>query len=63
MWGVSVSELKPCPFCGGKVELENHRAYPDTFYSILCKGCIFRTEWIAPKERVIEAWNRRVNND
>ena len=40
-------DLKPCPFCGGKVELDNHRSFEDfagnsftNYISIIeCKEC------------------------
>lgn len=49
------TELKPCPFCGGKAELSNY-----THYWIGCKDCWVETKCYKSKEEAIEAWNRRV---
>ena len=67
------TELKPCPFCGGEVELrgglENWRPTfydPDSGgdpYYIQCKcGCFFDNGyWEA--EDLINAWNRRSTDE
>lgn len=58
-------KLKPCPFCGGKAEVENHVC---AVY-VRCKECHASTAAsTAMLERcalddVVELWNRRINND
>jgi endogenous inhibitor of DNA gyrase (YacG/DUF329 family) len=63
---MSDKELKPCPFCGGKVKLDE-----DGFYMFCCDNCgagvafAKETEDGAEdmnKEESIHAWNRRENS-
>ena len=55
-------ELKPCPFCGGKVRLDTAYSYfRDTV--IYCDGCDMvytLDDCSATKEQIAEAWNRRI---
>lgn len=62
-----MTELKPCPFCGGEAVLIKRKLktefYPsDGSYYAHCKKCIITTQPRKNAESVIEAWNRRVNN-
>ncbi len=71
-----MTELKPCPFCGGEAELdewEEHWADNScSKYAIISCGCgvvLFGNEYSEyddiPKEEyeeLIEAWNRRNEN-
>ena len=59
-------ELKPCPFCGEKAEIETwttsttHIKYKN--YRVGCYKCGIHTDWMALNEgkaSAIEAWNRR----
>ena len=55
------NELKPCPFCGGKVRLDVAYSYFRDVV-IYCDGCdmVFTLDdCIATKEQIAEAWNRR----
>lgn len=60
-----MTELKPCPFCGGKVELRPKMDKDDETYFILCTQCFMWFEKFAYRARsekaIIEEWNRRVN--
>lgn len=60
-------KLKPCPFCGGKVGIDN---IPDTdgtnYYMIYCKNenCNASAcfgDLSEKKTSAIKAWNRREN--
>ena len=59
-------ELKPCPFCGGEARL-----FVNNGVRVLCNKCNASSEILvysecyktSAVEKVIEAWNRRVNND
>ena len=51
-----MSELKRCPFCGGKAEL---RAYTGTLQFVQCVGCLSSTTAFPTDEEAIEAWNKR----
>lgn len=56
-----ISELKPCPFCGGKAKLKHIKGYG---YYIRCDGvgCGLQvyTHPVKNKYKAIEVWNRRM---
>ena len=66
---MSENNLKPCPFCGGKVNLEE---FDDEAYMITCDNCHSATSFgivfedgtagDATKEETVTAWNRRADN-
>ena len=59
-------KLKPCPFCGGKVELE---LVDDEFYMVCCENCSSATSFgktykdgtarDATRAETVKAWNKR----
>lgn len=54
------TELKPCPFCGGKAELVGTGNFcGNCAYSVSCTSCNCNTDWLANKKEVVEAWNKR----
>lgn len=64
-----MTELKPCPFCGGKVEAEktiegvNADFSPSYDWVIYCWNCDFKLEgfnFIKTREGIENLWNRRV---
>lgn len=58
-----MSELKPCPFCGGKACMITHRfnRWPNT-YSVKCLDCYVQTPLsYATEQEALNAWNRRVD--
>lgn len=53
-----MTELKPCPFCGGEVE------YGITWRSIRyiqCKNCNIKISGFNNKKDLVNAWNARQN--
>ncbi len=58
-----MTELKSCPFCGGKAVIQEHEFfYPDKLYEygVTCAECKSQTwQFFKDKEEAIEAWNRR----
>lgn len=64
-----MSELKPCPFCGGEAELSNGRYDGKLTSYVMCKECRCTGEFffVSPKYasaiKATEAWNRRAKND
>lgn len=65
------NELKPCPFCGGSVQICYGLDYAVS--GIRCKTCGMITQWPRIKTRgnktfgelakpYIEAWNRRTDD-
>lgn len=63
---LTMIELKPCPFCGGKARL-----FVSNGVRVLCPKCGATTRILIDSERVgtnavedvIKAWNRRKNNN
>lgn len=55
-------ELKPCPFCGGKANIEGGKS-PYWVYWIKCYECRVETEAYDFEEDAIAVWNRRVNEN
>ena len=53
-----MTELKPCPFCGGKAKL---RGYQIDF-RVMCPECGGRAKLCSTAEETIESWNRRADN-
>jgi len=51
-----MTELKPCPFCGGEAEIDE---FP---FSIFCMSCFAETKGCQSVKEAIEAWNRRVSD-
>lgn len=51
-----MSELKPCPFCGGEAELTGFEA-PE--FWVWCPNCKASTDAHTCKGGAIEAWNTR----
>ena len=69
--GLTMVDLKPCPFCGGKGRMEvkdrtDWREYYQVGF-VVCERCGCRTIGVdtAPgwKKIVTEAWNRRVDDE
>lgn len=62
-----MDKLKPCPFCGGKAELEHSGDRP-AFSYIRCTNCCLKSPGImisfskSSDEEAIANWNRRANN-
>lgn len=56
-------ELKACPFCGAANIriLERYTMFGTVYYAV-CWGCCNRTKESEDKSKVIDAWNRRVDN-
>ena len=58
---LTMSELKPCPFCGKRPGV--HRSTFSEKYRIRCDqkgGCGAETASCGTKEQAIDAWNRRM---
>ena len=69
-------ELKKCPFCGGKAELQQEdfdprwmptRNDPDSGgcppYYVKCDDCGVTTEYRYDYPDAVELWNRRADDD
>lgn len=58
----TVSDLKPCPFCGGskvKATRDTFSYLPPHYHIVICK-CGACGPNVATEESAIAAWNRRV---
>ena len=57
-----MTDLKPCPFCGGEAMVKEAIAYAESVYTVGCgdSECMgYEGPWRRSKEDVIAAWNRR----
>ena len=60
-------ELKPCPFCGGKAQLEHDGITVNSY--VRCFECHARTKAIAvapyhcSDDKAIELWNQRTGEE
>ena len=55
-----MSDLKPCPFCGGMARLFNvgHRTW-----KVMCVKCLSQTNAHFGELNAIRTWNRRANDE
>ena len=53
-----MTELKPCPFCGGHAEL---RIYRENVNFVQCRECLSMTTDYPKSEGAVNAWNNRYN--
>lgn len=51
--------LKPCPFCGFKANIDYDALNKPTRYAICCCWCGVQTQHLVDKEEIIKMWNRR----
>lgn len=56
-----MTELRPCPFCGGEARLWHPKEYGITLGSVKCNSCGASTESFTDDDSAIEAWNKRPN--
>lgn len=61
-------ELKPCPFCGGRAEIDSYEtfAWCERTYIVGCgnDNCLVSPSVKGEiKSETIEAWNRRVGEE
>ena len=63
-WFVDITKVKPCPFCGGSPDYEQHiNGQELQGYSISCPYCHITTEIFETFDEVLEIWNRRVEGE
>lgn len=64
-----MDNLKPCPFCGYRAEIEHTFIFGNDYSLVRCVKCRVKTEPImksftySSDERAAEAWNRRADNE
>lgn len=59
---MSEYKIKPCPFCGGKVEIKKLKKLreirKDSIYFSICTNCLVQSRQFAKnKEQAISGWN------
>lgn len=57
-----MSELKPCPFCGGEAVPFNPFDNTDGTWCVLCSECASATGFEQTEAQAIAAWNSRVEH-
>ena len=64
-FGLTLIDLKPCPFCGGQANVIEHRFHGlDSSYGLQCKKCKAETyQFYESEEKAIKAWNRRAGEE
>lgn len=55
-----MSDLKPCPFCGGRAEKEGHDDLP--LGRVKCRNCQIHTMWYANIDDAASVWNTRADS-
>jgi Lar family restriction alleviation protein len=55
-----MSKLKPCPFCGGTVEINTITNLGNQYYGVYCLDCLVAGIFFSTKEEAIARWNQRV---
>lgn len=50
------TELKPCPFCGGRAFVHN----PEYGYFVMCDRCKTSSNNFKDRDKAVNQWNRRV---
>ena len=57
-----MGELKPCPKCGNdRLSFIIGVVVPK--FAVLCEECGEETDFFDAKDKAVEAWNRRVDNE
>lgn len=58
-----MTDLKPCPFCGGEAQRSSNVAYDNQadfeWFEVKCPECGCSTAMYATTSEAIEAWNAR----
>ena len=54
-----MTELKPCPFCGGEAEIFVSDITDRAL--VYCRGCDAQIKMQQNEQEAIEAWNKRVS--
>lgn len=59
-----MTDLKTCPFCGGKAKLEEYTLIGNDYrYFIFCTECANRTQIQYNKMDTIACWNKRIYDE
>lgn len=56
-----MTDMKPCPFCGGKPELGSYSRFGN--WIVVCSKCEAETQIYETEQEAIEAWNTRQVED
>ena len=61
LWGMKMTELKPCPFCGGEAGIMRYNHIKKVSFCF-CTSCKAKMPNMLTREEAIEAWNRRAED-
>ena len=57
-----MTELKPCPFCGGEAYKLKVNDHGFVFFSVVCHECHASTNRFTTEALAVEAWDRRAED-
>jgi len=56
-----MSDIKNCPFCGSKPELDYKNYWGEWIWEIRCLNCGCKTDAFDVMDECVEVWNMRVD--
>ena len=57
-----MTELKPCPFCGGEAKIASVPHGDRKLWYVICRKCEIATFQYLTEKWAVKVWNRRVND-
>lgn len=55
-----MTDLKPCPCCGGAASLVKSKQFVEPRYYVSCDECLMKTDMAFEPMTAIDTWNNRI---